>query len=256
MKLYITIVSALFILAWLPSKALADEKVIWDKTPIRVVLKPNQERMLVFPSNRVRVKIPAAIANSLSTLSNNGVIYWESNEEFTDKRILVQDTISQKTVVIHLSSNQSLGSDEQMTILYPESETDITSSNSENKAPKHYGYETLTRVAAHHLYAPERLINIPEGIHRVNVAQQTDTHLIRGLIINMTPVISFSSNGLYITAVKLVNKQKERVILDPRQIRGKWLAATFQHASLGPNGEITDTTALYLISDRPFWESF
>jgi len=72
----------------------------------------------------------------------------------------------------------------------------------------------------------------------------------------MTPVISFSSGGLYITAVKLENKQKERVILDPRQIRGKWLAATFQHASLGPAGEITDTTALYLISDRPFWESF
>ena len=256
MKLYITIIVALFTLAWLPTKSVADEKVVWDKTPIKVVLKPNQERMIVFPSNSVRVKVPAAIANSLSTLSNNGVIYWESKEEFTDKRILAQDTVTKKTVVIHLSSSESRGSEEQVTILYPESEKDIPSSNSDDKKPTHYGYETLTRVAAHHLYAPERLISIPEGIHRINVAQHSDSHLIRGLIIDMTPVISFSSGGLYITAVKLENKQKERVILDPRQIRGKWLAATFQHASLGPAGEITDTTALYLISDRPFWESF
>jgi len=256
MKLFTIIITALLTFAFLPTKTFADEKVIWDKTPIKVVLKPNQERMIVFPSTSVRVKIPAAIANSLSTLSNNGVIYWESLEEFTDKRILVQDTVSQKTVVIHLSSSDSLGSDDQVTVLYPESKAVTTPSNSESNDLTHYGYETLTRVAAHHLYAPERLINIPEGIHRVNVAQQSDTHLIRGLIIDMTPVISFSNGGLYITAVKLVNKQKERVILDPREIRGKWLAATFQHASLGANGEITDTTALYLISDRPFWESF
>lgn len=259
MKRSISILTVLFALAFIPAKSFADEKVVWDKTPIKVILKPNTEKMVVFPSKSVRAKIPAAIANSLTTLSVNGVIYWEASEEFTDKRILVQDVATQKTIVIHLSSNEQHGTDEQVTVLFPEAQTDPTSSiatSRERQEPTRHGYETLTRVAAQHLYAPERLIYVPDGMHRVNVAQQSDTHLIRGHITEMTPVISFTNAGLYITAVKLVNKQKEKVILDPRDIRGKWLAATFQHATLGAAGEITDTTAVYLVSDRPFWESF
>lgn len=257
MKCFISIFTVLFAFAFLPMKSFADEKVVWDKTPIKVILKPNTEKMVVFPSSSVRAKIPAAIASSLSTLSVNGVIYWEASEEFTDKRILVQDVATQKTIVIHLSSNEQQGTDEQVTVLFSEAKTESsTSASHEKQESTRHGYETLTRVAAQHLYAPERLIHVPEGMHRINVAQESDTHLIRGHITEMTPIISFSNAGLYITAVKLVNKQKEKAILDPRDIRGKWLAATFQHATLGAAGEITDTTAVYLISDRPFWESF
>ena len=259
MKCFISIFTVLFAFAFFPTKPFADEKVVWDKTPIKVILKPNTEKMVVFPLKSVRAKIPAAISSSLTTLSVNGVIYWEASEEFTDKRILVQDAATQKTIVIHLSSNEQHGTDEQVTVLFPEAKTESstsTSASTEKKEPLRHGYETLKSVAAQHLYAPERLIHVPEGMHRINVAQQSDSHLIRGHITEMTPVISFSNAGLYITAVKLVNKQKEKAILDPRDIRGKWLAATFQHATLGAAGEITDTTAVYLISDRPFWESF
>lgn len=240
-----------------PTKATADEKVVWDKTPIKVVLKPNVEKMVVFPSDSVRVKIPAALSSSLTTLSNNGVIYWESSEEFTVKRILVQDVRTQKTIVLHLSSSEDLGTADQITVLFEKPQSEIQASTDQSPANQiKHGYEVLTRVAAKHLYAPERLIEVPEGMHRVNVSQQPDEHLIRGHIIEMTPVISFANAGVYVTAVKLVNKQNEKAVLDPRDIRGKWLAATFQHALIGPSGDIADTTALYLISDRPFWESF
>lgn len=241
----------------MPFTSSADEKVVWDKAPIKVILKPNTEKMVVFPSNSVRVKIPAALSGSLTTLSNNGVIYWEATEEFTDKRILVQDVKSQKTIVVHLSSDETLGTDEQITVLLKKPDEPVQQgSNTPEQSQITYGYEELTRVAAKHLYAPERLVDVPEGMHRVNVTQQSDDYLIRGHIIEMTPVISFTNAGLYITAVKLVNKQHEKVLLDPRDIRGQWLAATFQHSLLGPNGDLTDTTAVYLVSDRPFWESF
>lgn len=243
--------------------AFADEKVVWDKKPIKVILKPGVEKMVVFPSDSVRVKIPAAISGSLSTLSNNGVIYWEADEEFSEKRILVQDVDSKETIVLHLSANDAHGTGEQVTVLMGEqaqkqnqSATNSQQPPAQQSGPVEHGYETLVRVAAKHLYAPERLIEVPAGMHRVNVNQQPDSHMIRGAIIEMTPVISFSNAGLYITAVKLVNQQNEKVILDPRDIRGKWLAATFQHATLGRKGSDTDTTALYVISDRPFWESF
>lgn len=238
----------------------ADEKVVWDKKPIKVILKPGVEKMVVFPSDSVRTKIPAAISGSLSTLSNNGVIYWEADNEFGEKRILVQDVDSKETVVLHLSSSEKHGTGEQVTVLMGEQEQKPSTGNEQpasgQSSDEEHGYETLTRVAAKHLYAPERLIDVPAGMHRVNVNQQPDMHMIRGAIIEMTPVISFSNAGLYITAVKLVNHQNEKAILDPRDVRGKWLAATFQHATVGPKGSNTDTTALYVISDRPFWESF
>jgi len=45
-------------------------------------------------------------------------------------------------------------------------------------------------------------------------------------------------------------------VLDPRQLRGNWLAATFQHARLLPVGGVADSTAVYLISALPFAASF
>jgi hypothetical protein len=55
------------------------------------------------------------------------------------------------------------------------------------------------------------------------------------------------------TAVRLRNRTYKPVILDPRTaLRGEWLAATFQYARLLPAGHEADTTAVYLISARPF----
>jgi hypothetical protein len=60
---------------------------------------------------------------------------------------------------------------------------------------------------------------------------------------------------LYVTAVKLTNRWKKPQVLDPRTLRGQWLAATFQHSRLLPAGDDADTTAVYLVSARPFEES-
>lgn len=236
----------------------AQERVVWDKKPIEVILQPNVEKMLVLPTKSARVKIPAAIRGSLETLSNDGVIYWKASEEFSPKRVLIQDTQNQQMLVINLSSNAEHGTGEAVSVLYksPEQEAADANVQPQNAQAPTYGYEELTRTAAKHLYAPERLVQVPEGMFRINVKQVPDLHLIRGHIVEMTPVISFSNAGLYVTAVKLKNQQATKVVLDPRDVRGNWLAATFQHATLGPAGELTDTTALYLISKRPFWESF
>lgn len=236
----------------------AQERVVWDKKPIDIILQPNVEKMLVLPTESARVKIPAAIRGTLETLSNNGVIYWKASEEFLPKRVLIQDTQNQQMIVVNLSASTEHGSGEAVSVLYksPEQVAADTNVQEQGTQTKAYGFEELTRTAAKHLYAPERLIDVPEGLFRINVKQVSDTHLIRGQIIEMTPVISFSNAGLYVTAVKLKNKQASKVVLDPRDVRGNWLAATFQHATLGPAGDLTDTTALYLISKRPFWESF
>jgi integrating conjugative element protein (TIGR03749 family) len=116
-----------------------------------------------------------------------------------------------------------------------------------------YDYISLTRLAAKKLYAPARLADARPRIHRrpVNV-KAVIKGLYRGAKLEARPLASWSADGLYVTAVQLRNRMSKPVLFDPRDLRGAWLAATAQHARLLPAGERGDTTALYLISDRPF----
>ncbi len=76
--------------------------------------------------------------------------------------------------------------------------------------------------------------------------------LVRGGQVTAVPLVAWRAGGLYLTAVKLTNATTEPVTLDPRALRGDWLSAAFQHARLLPASDEADTTAVYLISARPF----
>ena len=76
--------------------------------------------------------------------------------------------------------------------------------------------------------------------------------LMVGGKIEAVPVAAWKAGLRYVTAVKLINRSQSPVVLDPRELRGSWLAATFQHNRLLPAGNAADTTAVYLVSDRPF----
>jgi hypothetical protein len=86
---------------------------------------------------------------------------------------------------------------------------------------------------------------------RVSVARDP-VDLVHGGTVEAIPLVAWRANGLYVTAVKLTNRTDQPQILDPRDLRGAWLTATFQHHRLLPKGDEADTTAVYLISARPF----
>ncbi len=95
---------------------------------------------------------------------------------------------------------------------------------------------------------------LAENAERVEAAGTPPANRAMGAAIEATPLASWADEtGLYVTAVRLRNRTHRAVILDPRTaLRGEWLAATFQHARLFPHGHEADTTAVYLISARPF----
>jgi hypothetical protein len=84
---------------------------------------------------------------------------------------------------------------------------------------------------------------------------QTSFELVMGGQVAV-PVAAWRAGLHTVTAVKLKNKTRHPVVLDPRQLRGSWLTATFQHNRLLPAGDDADSTAVYLVSDRPFETSF
>lgn len=122
------------------------------------------------------------------------------------------------------------------------------------------GMVALTRYAAQQLYAPERLaaVRMP-GIVRAGVRTRPVDNLFRGVdgggVLEAKPIAAWRGGGMWVTAVRLHNTGGTARVIDPRNLRGRWLAATFQHARLGPTGSDTDVTCVYLVSAQPFEES-
>ena len=117
-----------------------------------------------------------------------------------------------------------------------------------------WNYVTLTRFAAQQLYAPERLTRQPGSLFRAPVSLAA-VPLMRGGHIEATPLVAWRGGSYYVTAVRLNNLTGGTVDLDPRDLRGGWLTATFQHAFLRARGLDSDNTAVYLVSSQPFNET-
>jgi integrating conjugative element protein (TIGR03749 family) len=244
------------------NQAKATERLIWDKHPLQLSLPVNQERLVSFPQS-VRVGLPESIAAQLRTQSLDGTVYWTATAPFDKTRVQVQSTDGRQLYLIDLSA--STGSDtSDVQILLPSRgsvSTHPTASQmtrTPNRAHRHIpnnsslDYILLTRFAAQQLYAPKRLLNTPPQVQRSRVKQRAISHLLRGAQIQAIPIAAWRKGRLFVTAVRLQNQTDQSMTLDPRNLRGRWRTATFQHGILKAKGSSEDTTAVYLVSDHPF----
>ncbi len=245
------------------------ERIVWDRTPLGIMLPVGQERQVTFPAP-VEVGMPAGLADVVRTQVVAGTVYWLAKKDFTPQRIPVRDTATGQIYLVDLSARASAS---PAPVIIALALTDPTSAGfgltggstgpaagpaagpaGESAAPPKiptYDYATLTRFASQSLYAPRRLAPALPGVFRTPVDERP-VNLVRGESIQATPLIAWRSGKLHVTAVRLRNRGASSVILDPRSLRGLWLAATFQHARLLPRGDEADTTAVYLISAKPF----
>lgn len=234
------------------------ERIIWNKTPIRLTLQVGNERLVHFPST-VRINVPPEQIADLRTQSVDGTVYWLARAPFETTRILVQEIDSGRTFLFDLAAKEKSGGTGPVTILNPKQESTKPLSETDNPSRENVrlGYVTLTRFAAQQMYAPTRLLKHDSHIHRIPLHTPDEIPLVRGGAVDARPLISWlGDGGRYITVVRLRNRSDHPLSLDPRDLRGRWLAATFQHARLLPTGHEADTTSVYLISTRPFEESF
>ena len=184
-----------------------------------------------------------------------GTLYLLAHAPFETTRFLVREIEGGRTYLFDVSASEQQGKTHPVQI-YASIDENPASAQADahprdGRQTRSYSYVALTRFAAQQLYAPTRLLKTLPGVNRVPLT--TDPiPLVRGGAVTATPLISWRAGGLYITAVKLINHTKQAQVLDPRNLRGQWLTANFQHARLLPAGDEADTTAVYLISARPF----
>jgi len=113
-------------------------------------------------------------------------------------------------------------------------------------------YMELTRYAAENV----RLVPGQRLEHARIKAQALPLHapvsLLEDKRISLLPVDAWRQGGIYVTALEARNVSEQKLAIDQRQLKGRWLAATLEGSVLYPQGDMGDSTYLYLISAEPF----
>ncbi|MCG8023938.1 MAG: TIGR03749 family integrating conjugative element protein [Candidatus Thiodiazotropha endolucinida] len=242
----------LLIQSWVHADSAIPDRIEWKKVPIQLTLVVGQEQRIEFPA-AVKVGVPAAIQTRLRSQSVNGTLYLLAHAPFVSSRLMVKELDSGRIYLFDVSASKEgrVGPPMQIYISKSSDAEQAGDKSDDAMDRSQLGYIPLTRFAAQQLYAPSRLVKDHHGIVRVPVSREP-VELVHGGAIEATPLVAWRSGGLYVTAVKLTNRTHRSQTLDPRNLRGAWLTATFQHHRLLPQGDEADTTAVYLISARPF----
>lgn len=238
-----------------------------ERLPLAVPLIVGQERVLFIERN-VRIGVPPGIGDSLRVQSAGGAIYLRASQPIPPSRLQLQDVESGALILLDIAAEAAKPGQaalEPVRIVegdaaptrYGERAGTVSATEEDEPrdAPKPaVRRETpipvvLTRYAAQNLYAPLRTVEPVAGIARVNLRRGValDT-LLPTLPVRAQALAAWRLEDQWVTAVRLTNTSPTWLDLDPRAIQGDFLTATFQHPSLGPAGQSTDTTVAYLVT--------
>lgn len=235
------------------SAAHSSEIVRWERVPITVRLVVGQER-IVFVERNVRVGIPNELRERLRVQSAGGALYLQAGAPIELTRIQLQDAENGELILLDITAQ--LGSADQPALeplLIVSDDESGTRVQPDRPATEVSARRTpipvvLTRYAAQSLYAPLRTVARLEGVTPVPTHPHPLTTLLPQLPIRAVAIGAWRLDDFWVTAIKLTNTESRTLSLDPRELQGDFIAATFQHSDLGPAGESTDTTVVYLVT--------
>jgi integrating conjugative element protein (TIGR03749 family) len=239
----------------------------WERIPLALPLIVGAER-IVFVDQNVRVGLPKSLSGKLRVQSTGGAIYLMASEPIPPTRVQLQNIASGEIMLVDIaakvgepdqppleavkivartpSHNRYGGTDAGKKAEAKPTETALSTELQKRETPLPV---VLTRYVAQMLYAPLRTVEPIAGISQVRLDPRLDlTTLIPTLPIKASALGAWRLEGYWVTAVKLQNTSTQRLTLDPRELMGDFVAATFQHPNLTTAGEASDTTTLYLVT--------
>lgn len=221
----------------------------WERLPLSVPLQVGEERV-VFVDRRVRVGVPAGVGERLRVQSAGGALYLRASEALGPTRLQVQDVDSGALLLLDVVASAAAAGEAPLEPLrIVNAEAPITG-EAEQPQPRLTPLPVvLTRYAAQMLYAPLRTVEPLPGVARVGLRDDLPLQtLLPTLPIQARALAAWRLDDHWVSAVRLSNQSSRWLELDPRALQGAFVAATFQHATLGPAGEATDTTVVYLVT--------
>lgn len=247
----------------------------WERIPLALPLIVGQER-IVFVDQNVRVGLPRHLVDKLRVQSTGGTLYLLAKEPIEPTRLQLQNMSSGEIMLVDIiatagKANQpapepmKIVSGDNPVARYGQVSSKPASNQTKNSSPS--ATETITdeappaprsetplpvvmtRYAAQMLYAPLRTVEPVPGIAQVNLKRRLDlTTLLPTQPVEANALGAWRLDGLWVTAVKLRNTSTQNLTLDPRDLMGEFVTATFQHPYLGAKGDASDTTTVYLVT--------
>ena len=257
-RLAMSILATLAMLSLAPSSP-AVEILRWERLPLTVPLVVGYERV-IFIDRNVRVGVPASVGDRLRVQSAGGALYLRASEPIEPTRLQVQDADTGALILLDVSAEPGDAPLEPVRIVEGELAADrygdagehvlgVQSASMPRPERETPIPVVLTRYAAQSLYAPLRTVEAVKGIGRASVRRDLalDT-LLPTLPVRTQALAAWRLEDLWVTAVRLTNTAAQWIDLDPRALQGDFVTATFQHPDLGPAGDSTDTTVVYLVT--------
>jgi integrating conjugative element protein (TIGR03749 family) len=246
----------------IPLHSMADntahsEHVVWDRSPIQVVLPVGKERRIDFPVP-ISLNAPRELVSASKPIQirEDGSVYWTANKHFDAQRV---QAITTTGYSYFLDVSAKKGAAAHPLVILDDRLVDDSKKNELN-IRQAYDYDTvdLVRYASQNIYAPSRLIKVLPGVTRIPVSSQAcSENLYRFHQLSYEPIAQWQSPAVptrYVTAVHVSSESSDEFVFDPRLLRGDWVAASAQHVILGPAGTDADNTTWYLVSAHPFEE--
>ncbi|WP_225789556.1 TIGR03749 family integrating conjugative element protein [Pseudomonas sp. Marseille-P8916] len=254
--------------------AAADAKAVellqWDRIPMAVPLIVGQERIL-FVDQNVRVGMPPQLAGMLRVQSTGGAVYLLASQEIPPTRLQLQNVATGEIMLVDIAATPAAEGQAKLepakivagappstyygdTTSTRKATKHSTTSEDEEGVPPAPRHETpapvaLTRYAAQILYAPLRTVEPVAGISQVRVDRALDlSTLLPVLPVEASVMGAWRLDNSYVTAVKLRNLGAHQLTMNATELMGNFTTATFQHPYLGPRGDASDTTTLYLVT--------
>ncbi len=240
--------------------ASADVLMKWARKPLPVDLQIEKER-IIFVDKNVKVGYPPELDNKLRIQSTGGAVYLKATADFPKTRLHLMDLATGEMILLDVQAKSSVvNADEPIRLVYEnkvENQKAVynqeVSANNEpipNARPTLPVPAALTRYAAQMFYAPLRTVEPLDGVRQVAHRLPTPIKtLLPALPIRATPLLAWQLDEYVVTAIRLQNQGQSRIDLDPRELQGRFYAATFQHHWLGGYGSPEDTTTLYLVTE-------
>lgn len=243
----------------------------WERIPLALPLIIGQER-IVFVDQNVRVGLPRHLVDKLRVQSTGGTLYLLAKEPIEPTRLQLQNMSTGEIMLVDIiatsgKANQpalepiKIVAGDNLAARYGQpfpktidtkAATRSTEQNSDAAptTPRETPLPVvMTRYAAQMLYAPLRTVEPVPGIAQVNIKRNLDlTTLLPTRPVEAGILGAWRLDDLWVTAVKLRNTSSQTVALDPRELMGDFVTATFQHPYLGAKGDASDTTTVYLVT--------
>lgn len=236
------------------------EHVMWNGTPISFEVPVGQERLISFPGDvEFKNMNPNLTSDQVSITNNDGTLYIKALKPFDPIRTYVEIKSTGQIVYLDLSA-QNGGDDTPVSVVTQNQGSQSAKQNQTSSTSASPNIITMEAYAVAQSYWPQRLLSQlnqnPDYFNFARTPMYTthSVHLIMGNNILALPQASWRNGDLFVTAVLLINPNKQTINFDPFQdFIGDWKAKAFYPTNyLTPQGTANDRTVVFLVSDQPF----